>query len=366
MIKRLLIVILALGILFGGIFGWKAYQGYQARQLMAAAKPPAVTVSSSVVEEDRWQVKVASVGSLRAIQGVAVSAEVPGSIAQISFESGHRAEAGELLVQLDATAEEAELRSLQAQLDLARLDYDRARGLVQSTAVSQAQLDRAKSVMDSLVAQADEQRATIAKKTIRAPFAGELGIRQVSIGQYVSAGTEMVTLQQLNPIYADFTLPERYLQQLEVGQTVEIEAAAFPGEIFTGKITAISPKVEEHTRNVPVQATFDNAPARLRPGMFARVFVLVGGMDRVLTLPRTAISFYPYGDSVFVIEGQGEELVVSRRQVTTGRFRDGRVEIVAGLEAGDKVVSAGQLKLRTGQRVRIDNSIVLPAGATRG
>ena len=366
MIKPLLIVILALGILFGGVFGWKAYQSHQAREALAAARPPAVTISSALVDAERWQVKVPSVGSLRAVQGVSVSSEVPGTVAAISFESGHRVNAGDVLVQLDATAEQAELRSLQAQLELARLDYERAKGLLRSTAVSQAQLDRAKSVMDSLAAQVDEQRATIAKKTIRAPFGGELGIRQVSIGEYVSPGTELVTLQQLNPIYADFTLPERHLQQLRVAQVVEVEAAAFPGELFTGAITAISPKVEEKTRNVELQATFENPDARLRPGMFARVFVLVGGMDPVLTLPRTAISFYPYGDSVFVIQGEGEELVVERRQVVTGRIREGRVEILGGLEAGERVVSAGQLKLRSGQRVRVDNSVVLPSGATRG
>ncbi len=366
MIKRLLIVLLALGILFGGVFGWKAFKSYQAQQNLASARPPAVVISSAAVAQERWQVKIPAVGSLRAVQGVSVSSEVPGTVAAISFESGHRVAPGDLLVQLDATAEEAELRSLEAQLQLARLDYDRAKGLLQSTAVSQAQLDRAKSVMDSLAAQADEQRAMIAKKAIRAPFGGELGIRRVSIGEYVSPGTELVTLQQLNPIYADFMLPERHLQALQAGQVVEVEAAAFPGEVFTGTITAISPKVEEKTRNVPLQATFANPEGRLRPGMFARVNVLVGGMDRVLTLPRTAISFFPYGDSVFLIEEQGEDRVVQRRQVTTGRIRDGRVEIVSGLEAGDEVVSAGQLKLRTGQRVEIDNSVTPPSGATRG
>lgn len=310
--------------------------------------------------------KIPAVGSLRAVQGVSVSSEVPGTVAAISFDSGQRVAPGDLLVQLDATAEEAELRSLEAQLQLARLDYERAKGLLQSTAVSQAQLDRAKSVMDSLAAQADEQRATIAKKAIRAPFGGTLGIRQVSIGEFVSPGAELVTLQQLNPVYADFMLPERHLQALQTGQVVEVEAAAFPGEVFVGTVTAISPKVEEKTRNVPLQATLANADGRLRPGMFARLNVLVGGMDPVLTLPRTAISFFPYGDSVFLIERQGEDRVVQRRQVTTGRIRDGRVEIVSGLEAGDEVVSVGQLKLRTGQRVEIDNSVTLPAGATRG
>lgn len=364
MIKRLVFVILALGLLFGGIFGWKGYQSQQARQLLAAARPPAVTVSATQVEEQRWQAKVAAVGTLRANQGVDVSAEVAGRVAGISFESGHRVALGDLLVQLDASAEQADLRSLEAQLDLARLDNERAR--LQTTAVSQAQLDRAKSVMDSLAAQADAQRATIDKKAIRAPFPGELGIRLVDLGQYLSPGTAIVTLQSLDPIFVDFSLPERHLQALAIGQIVEVEAAAYPGETFTGLISAISPKVEAQTRNVPLRASFDNADRRLRPGMFARVAVLIGGMDRVLTLPRTAISFYPYGDSVFVIQGNGEDLVVERRQVTTGRTRAGRVEIVTGLSAGDRVVSAGQLKLRSGQQVRIDNSVELPHGVTRG
>jgi membrane fusion protein (multidrug efflux system) len=366
MIKRLVIVVLALAILFGGIFGWKAYVGYQMRKAIASAQPPAVVVSSARVEEGRWQASVTSVGSLRANQGVEVSAEVAGTVAGIAFESGGRVAAGDLLVQLDASKEEADLRSLEAQLELARLDYERARSLLRSTAVSQSQLDRAKSVLDSLGAQADAQRATIAKKAIRAPFPGELGIRQVDLGQYLSAGSEIVTLQSLDPIFVDFTVPERHLPALAVGQQIEIEVAAFPGQSFVGSVSAISPKVEEETRNVLLRATLANPEGRLRPGMFARVAVLTGGLDRVLTLPRSAISFFPYGDSVFVIQGQGEDLVVERRQVTTGRIRDGRVEIVDGLAAGDQVVSAGQLKLRTGQRIRVDNSVVLPSGVTRG
>ncbi len=360
MIKRLLIVILLLALVFGGIFGWKAFVGYQTARYMATAKPPAVVVSSAVAETATWQARVASVGSLSAIQGVEVSSEVPGTIAAISFESGRQVQAGELLVQLDSTAEHAEKRSLLAQLELARLDYERSRGLLQSTALSQAQLDRAKSVMDTLQAQVEEQSAYIARKSIRAPFAGELGIRKVNLGQYVSPGTTMVTLQSLDPIFANFTVPERFLQQLGVGQSVQVEVAAFPGESFLGTVTAISPKVEETTRNVSLQATLENPDRRLRPGMFARVDVLTGDADSVLTVPRTAISFYPYGDSVFVIQQVEQDLVVERRQVNSGRIRAGRVEILSGLTPNEQVVSAGQLKLRSGQHVKIDNSIVLP------
>jgi membrane fusion protein (multidrug efflux system) len=366
MIKRLVIVLLALSILFGGIFGWKGWTAHERREAMASAKPPAVVVSSATVEEALWQQTVPTVGTLRANQGVNVSAEVPGVVARIAFESGSRVAAGELLVQLDASTEEADLRSLQAQYELARLDYDRAKNLLRSTALSQSQMDRAKSALDSLAAEADAQRATIAKKAIRAPFAGELGIRQVDLGQYLSPGAEIVTLQSLDPIFVDFTVPERHLRALAPGQRVEIEVAAFPGERFAGTVTAVSPRVEETTRNVPVRATFANADARLRPGMFARVAVLTGGADTVLTLPREAISFYPYGDSVFIIGGSADDLVVDRRQVTIGRVREGRVEVVSGLALGDQVVSAGQLKLRSGQQVRIDNSIALPSGVTRG
>ena len=360
MTKRLLFVIGFLTLVFGAIFGWKAFVSYQNAQSRATARPPAVVVSATTVTTDRWQARVSSIGSLSAIQGVEISSEVPGTVAAISFESGLQAKAGDLLVRLDATAEFAELRSLQAQLELARLDYERSQGLLRSTALSQAQLDRAKSVMDSLQAQVEEQGAFIARKSIRAPFSGELGIRMINLGEYISPGTEIVTLQSLDPIFANFTLPERFLQQLAVGQKVQLEVAAYAEEDFAGEVTAISPKVLESTRNVSLQATLKNADHRLRPGMFARVYVLTGGSDPVLTVPRTAITFYPYGDSVFVVDKTADDLRVERRQVATGRIREGRVEITSGLGAGEQIVSAGQLKLRSGQRVEIDNSIVLP------
>jgi membrane fusion protein (multidrug efflux system) len=328
------------------------------------ARAPAVVVSSAEVQEDRWQQQVESVGTLSAIQGVDVSSEVPGTVADISFRSGQQIRKGELLVQLDATAEQAELRSLEAQLVLARLDYERALDLLERTMLSQAQLDRAKSVMDSLQAQVEEQAAFIAKKAIRAPFAGELGIREVNLGEYVSPGTPIVTLQTLDPIYANFTLPERFLRALAVGQQLRVAVAAYPEDEFSGSVTAISPKVEETTRNVMVQATIANADRRLRPGMFARVTVLTGGDHRVLTVPRTTITFNPYGESVFVITEQDGALVVDRRQVITGEIRDERVEVVSGLLSGDLVVGTGQLKLRAGQRVEIDNSIDLSRPVT--
>ncbi len=366
MIKRMLAMLLALGVLFGGIFGWKAFKADQLSTARAAMKPPAETISSAVVMQESWERTVTSVGTLNAIQGVDVSAEVPGIIASTTFDSGQSVQAGALLVQQDDASEQADLRSLQAQLKLARLDYERASGLEQRSALSQAQLDRAKSQLDSLTAEVEAQRADIRRKAIRAPFSGELGIRLVNVGQFLSPGAAIVTLQRLDSLYVDFTVPERHLQTLKIGQIVDVSSAAFEAQIFNGKITAISPKVDEKTRNVQVRATLPNKETKLRPGMFARISVQSGNVESVMTLPRTAIAFYPYGDSVFVILGEGDALTAERRHVTTGPVREGRIQILKGLETGDRVVSAGHLKLRSGQPVVIDNSVQLPQGLERG
>ena len=366
MIKRFIIVALLLGIVFGGIFGWKSYQQDQLAERRSAASPFAVTVSSTISETQNWAQRVNAVGSLQAIQGVEVSPEVPGLVAEITFKSGARVNTGDKLLQLDATAEKAELRSLEAQLVLAQQDFDRAKGLQQKTVLSQAQLDRAKSVLDSIAAQAEEQQALIARKTIRAPFNGQLGIREINLGEYLSPGTPIVTLQQLDPIFANFSVPERFFGILGLGQIVELELAAYPGDIFKGKISAISPKVEARTRNIELQATLQNPQGLLRPGMFSRITILLGGHTEVITLPRTAVDFLPYGNSVFLIEGADGALTVSRRQVTTGRIQGGQVEIVTGLEPGQRVVRTGQLKLRNGQLIHIDNQVELPGGATAG
>jgi len=366
MIKRFIIVALSLVLVFGGIFGWKAYQQQQITERLAATGPSAVTVSTTVAKTEFWAHKINTVGSLRAIQGVEVSAEVPGIVAEISFVSGSRVEAGAQLLKLDDTAEKAELRSLNAELELARQDYERARGLAVKTVLSQAQLDRTKSILDSLEARTEEQLALIARKSIRAPFSGELGIREINLGEYLSPGTPIVTLQQLDPIFTDFSVAERYLSSLALDQVIEVELAAFPSEIFKGKVSAISPKVESRTRNVELQATLENSDTRLRPGMFARVAVLLGGSSEVVTLPRTAVDFLPYGNSVFIVTKEGDAMTVHRRQVTTGRILGNRVEIIKGIKTGEQVVSAGQLKLRNGQLINVDNSVELTGGATRG
>ena len=366
MLKRLLVLIVILGAFFGGIFGWKHHKAAESRAALASMKPPAATVSSTVVSAESWQSSVPAVGTLSAIQGVEVSSEVAGIIDSIGFDSGASTKQGALLVQLDATTEMADLRALEAQLKLARLDYERATGLALRTALSQAQLDRSRSQLDSLDAQVDAQRATINRKTIRAPFGGVLGIRLVDVGEYLAPGTPIVSLQRLDLLYVDFNVPERYLQQVLQGQTVTLSTAAYPDREFTGTISAISPRVDDKTRNVQVRATVPNEKTLLRPGMFAKVTVLSGATESVLTLPRTAISFYPYGDAVFIILGEDEGMTAERRHVTTGRVREGKVEVLSGLSSGDMVVNAGQLKLRSGQPVVIDNSVELPEGVVRG
>jgi len=360
MTLRIGLVIGFLVVVFGGVFGWKAFVAYKTQEYIANMKFPAVTVSAAKVRQDEWQPKIATVGSLSATQGVEISSEVPGKIVALHFNSGSAISEEDLLLELDTTAEEAQLKALSAELVGAKLDYERATELSQTSAVSKAQLDKTRSEMERLEAKVEEQQALIQKKSIRAPFSGTLGIRRVNLGEYVSAGTPIVTLQSLDPIYADFTLPERVLNAISVGQTIEVSVAAFPDRQFLGRVTAVSPKVEETTRNVHVQATLQNNDDHLRPGMFARVHVHVDGDPKVLTLPRTAVTYYPYGESVFTIEEQGEDLIVQRKQIESGREVEGRVEIISGLNEGDRVVNTGQLKLRNGQRITIDNSVVLP------
>jgi len=359
---RLGIVTLLLALLFGGI-GYYKLQQYRQFQLMMAAQRPAVVVSSALVAEEAWPIEVEALGTFAADQGVQVSSEVPGRVKAIHFRSGQPIAAGDLLIELDAAAEQADLRALQAELELARLDLNRARDLHRTQAVSQAQLDRAATLVRSLEARAEQQTVLIERKAIRAPFAGELGIRRVHLGQYLSPGDIVVSLQALDPIQLDFTLPERYLGAVAPGQRVRAPVAAWPDAPFDGVITAISPELERANRMLHLQATLANPEGRLRPGMFSQLTVVVGEPAPVLTVPRTAIAYQAFGETVFVLEPDGEgNLVAAQRPVRVGRVRDGRVEIIEGLGRGAEIVATGQMKLRSGQRVRIDNSLELPAG----
>ena len=356
MIKRMIIVLLMLAVLFGGIFGWKYLQMQKMAEQAGQPQPPA-TIAAAVVEAAQWQPRLKAVGSLTASQGIDLATEVAGVVESLGFESGASVEAGQALLQLDASVDRAVLEGLIAQRKLAELQFERNQRLRRENSVSQAELDAARASLDEATAAVSAQRARLDKMSLRAPFGGRLGIRQVDIGQYLNPGDPVVTLQSLDPLYADFSLPERHLARLEPGQKVTLSVQAFPDATFEGVISALNSRIEQNSRQLRVRATLPNPDRRLRPGMFAEVEVWLPDVEQVLTLPRQAVVYNPYGSTVFLIQEQDDgKLVVQRRQVQTGEVRDGRISITRGLEAGDRVVSAGQVKLRNGQAVSIDNS----------
>ena len=364
MTKRMLLVLLALGLVLGAMFGWKSWQAHQMAAL-ARMPPPPATVAAAEVQVESWQPFLQAVGSLVATQGILVTTEVAGKVSEIRFESGQQVEAGTLLLQLDDSIDRAELEGIVAERRLAELQFKRREELVEKKSISRSDYDEAQLRLENARAQLDTKQAQIAKKRITAPFSGLLGIRQVDLGEYLQPGAAIVPLQALDPLYVDYSLPERHLGLISVGQTVKIEVQAYAGETFTGRISALNPGIDPGTRSLRIRATLENPQSRLRPGMFAEVRTLLPQRPAVLTLPQTAITYNPYGDSVFVIEESETGTAVQRRQVETGGVRNGRVEIAQGLQAGERVVIAGQVKLRNGQAVVIDNSIALETQITR-
>ena len=333
--------------------------------MLASMPPPPATVAAADVLAETWQPYLAAVGSLVANQGILVSPEVAGKVSAIRFESGQQVEAGSVLLEIDDSVEQAELEGIVAERRLAEQQFKRREELLDSKTISRSDVDEARLRLENAAAQLAAKRAVIAKKRITAPFSGWLGIRRVNLGEYVQPGTTIVPLEALQPIYVDYALPERHLDQISVGQAVEIEVQAYPGEVFTGRITAVNPGIDPGTRSLQVRAVMENPQARLRPGMFAEVRTVLPQRPAVLTLPQTAITYNPYGDSVFVIQEGESGASVQRRQVKTGGVRNGRVEIVQGLQPGERVVVAGQVKLRNEQAVVVDNSIVLDTQITR-
>jgi len=327
---------------------------------------PAVVTTVEATRET-WIPALSAVGSAVPTSGIMVAAEVPGKVSDIFFITGDRVKQGARIVQLDDEVDRAELETLLADRKLAAITLERTRKLVTDKLASASELDEAEARLESLEAQVAAKRAIIRKKDVRAPFAGELGIRNVSRGRYVAAGEEIVSLVSLAPIFVEYSLPERFLGRLARDQAVEARVQAYPDRVFSGRIHAITPGIDEATRSVRVRAIFANEDRALRPGMFAEVSILEDQERRVLTLPQRAVTYDPYGSSVFLLEEGEGGLVATRRQVHTGEVRDGRVEIVRGLEPGDRVVGAGQNKLRTGQPVTVDNSVELeerrPGGA---
>ena len=327
-----------------------------------AGGPPPATITDTRVEPTNWNRRIEAVGDLRAIQDVAVASEVPGKVIEINFHSGASVSQGDVLVRLDAAEDRAQLEALEADLRLARLEYQRVERLRGSPAFSQSLMDRAQSEAASLQAQVQQQRVRLQRKDIRAPFDGVLGIREISLGDIVAAGEPIVALKTLDPIYVDFTVPERHRASVEPGQPLEISVAAWPDVTFTGELLVVSPDVDVRSRTLKLRGQLANSDGRLQPGMFATVHLIQSGAEPVLTLPRTAISFFAYGESVFAITEEGGQLSVHRRPITVGRTRGERVEILSGLESGQRVVHTGHLKLREGQRVVIGETVALPSG----
>jgi membrane fusion protein (multidrug efflux system) len=360
-VTRLIGTILALGLIAGGIVLYRQQQD-SARAAAMAGGPPPATVTATRVETTLWARRIEAVGDLAAVQDVALASEVPGKVVAIEFESGAAVRAGDVLVRLDAADDRAQLESLASDLALARLELDRILKLRDSAAFSQSQLDRAQAQVNSLRALADRQQVLIDRKVVRAPFDGRLGIRRVSLGDILAPGDPIVRLQSLDPIYVDLTVPERHRGAVAPGQPLTLSVAAWPGETFAGEVLVVSPDVDVRSRTLTLRGRLANPDLRLQPGMFATVQLVVGEAEPVLTLPRTAVAFYAYGESVFVIDETGEAPVVHRRPVTVGRTRGERIEILSGLGAQERVVHTGHLKLREGQGVRIVEGVALPSG----
>ncbi len=330
--------------------------------------PAPEAVSSAVAEAKQWQETLNAIGSITTVQGVNVTTEIPGTIVEIAFESGAAVKKGDLLIRLDTTSEAAQLRAIEAQVELARISAERERNLRKENMVSQSELDAAEATLKGAQANADNIRAVIEKKTIRAPFTGRLGIRQVNLGQYLEAGKAITSLQSLSPIYANFSLPQQELSRLTNGMKVCVTTDAFPGGRFEGALTAINPDLDVTTRSVGLQATFENAQQLLRPGMFVRVEVLLPEHRPVLSIPATAVLSAPYGDSVFVIHSNTNKdakgnlkpgLVVRQQFVRTGPARGDFLSVETGLKAGEKVASSGVFKLRNGMAI-IENNDLAP------
>jgi len=356
------IILSALGLLLVllliGVVKWRQIVALQ----HANFAPPPETVSTSDARLESWPEVLTSVGSLSAVQGVTVAAELDGKIVQVDFEAGSAAKAGDVLVRQDTSVEEAMLRSAEAGVELARVNLERTRELLAKATVSQSQFDSDAATYKQAIAAADNIRATIAKKTIKAPFSGRLGIRLVNLGQSLKAGDAIVSLQALDPIFVDFYLPQDQLRQIAAGLSVRLSGDALASGSVEGKITAISPDVDAATRNVRVQATVANPGERLHPGMYVDVAVELPGADKVLAIPATAILYAPFGDSVYVVDrkldgAEGSvQLVVRQQIVRTGPRRGDFVAVTSGLKAGDTIVTSGVFRLRPGGTVSVNNS----------
>jgi membrane fusion protein (multidrug efflux system) len=360
--KRMVIMLVSVALTFGAVFGFLAFKSKMISQIMAAQSNPPQAVSTAAVTLALWQPRLEAVGSARAVNGANLSSQISGIVSAIHFESGADVRQGRPLVDLTAEDDIAHLEALKAATELARLTYERDQRLVKTKAISEQAVDTDKWTLKNYEAQVAQQQALVNYKSIKAPFSGRLGIRQVDLGQFLAAGTTVVTLQQLDPIYVDFFLPEQTLAQIKVGQHVAAKIDAYPGHSFDGAISAINSLVDVATRNVQIRATFSNPNGRLLPGMFATVDIDVGSGRQLVTLPQTAIAYNSYGNIVFLVEEKGKDaagkpLLVARQTfVITGETRGDQVSVLSGVKEGDTVVTAGQMKLRNDTPLVVNNA----------
>ena len=355
--KQLIIVVILLIIVFGGLFGGRFYANHRATAAALHRSFPPITVSTAVAHEQPWSPEVNVVGSLEAVEGTEITAQIAGNVTQIAFRSGQKVKRGELLVRLDDSSQLAQLHADQAKFTLAETTLTRTQKLYTARAASQSDLQTAEAAAAAAQAVVEGDQATLRKLDIAAPFSGAAGIREVSLGQYVSPGTAIVNLQSYDPLLLDFTLPQSSVSEITVGQKVAFTVNAYPGKSFDGRVTAIGSQVDPTTRNIALQATLANPRDVLRPGMYGSVQLSVGHELHGVVVPDTAISYNTFGDYVYVVEPEKGESVVHQHVVEVQDQRDGSALIASGIKAGETVVTAGQEKLRDGVAVVADNSV---------
>ncbi len=362
LIKRMIIMLIAVAVVFGAIVGFNMFRAKMVQQFLTSQGMPPQTVTTMVAAYEDWQPQLSAIGTLRAVKGVDLSFEISGRVTQVNAKSGQEVKEGEVLIKLYDVDEVAKLRQLEAQAELARIQLARTQKQLQVAAVAQSQYDADFAASKSLEAQVAQQKALIVKKTLTAPFSGRVGIVTVNLGQYANPGDKMMSLQQLDPIFIDFYLPQQELGRLKPGQPVLARSDAYPDVGFVGRITAVDPRVDADSRNVHVEALFPNSEKRLVPGMYATVGVQTSGPVRHITLPQTSITVNPYGDTAFIVEegkdAQGNATLTAKQVfVTLGPKRGDQVAILEGLQEGQTVVTSGQLKLKNGTPIAVNNTV---------
>ena len=362
MAKRMILMLVVVLIVIGGL-GFVKFRQIQAAMAQGAAfQPPPEAVTTVVAQHEEWPATLSAIGTMAAVQGVTVSADLPGTVHRIAFDSGRSVDRGDVLAELDTRQERAQLAAIEAQRDLAQLNYNRMKGLLGDRVISQAEFDRAMAEQKQTDAQVGEIVATIERKTIRAPFSGVLGIRQANLGQYLAAGDAIVPLQSLDPIYVNFGVPQQEVGQIRAGHRVLLKATELSDAELSGRVTAIDATVDPATRNVQVQATLANPRGTLRPGMFVQTELVLGSSRSVVALPASAISYAPFGDSVFIVtdlKGDNGQTYRGVRQqfVKLGAARGDQIAVLSGVSAGNEIVTSGVFKLRNGVAVVVNNKV---------